>query len=88
MNFEFIEHWRYVFECSFSFFMSELFILLKEIDPGLLSLLLIPLLLFFSILVSFQDHSRITGLQGKEEGISLIPHYHLHPLYGHLDISR
>ena len=43
---------------------------------------------FFSIWVFFHDHSRITGLQGKGEGISLTPYYHFHPLYGHLDISR
>ena len=44
--------------------------------------------LFFSIWVVFHEHSRITGLQGKGEGFSLTPHYHFHPLHGHLDISR
>ena len=44
--------------------------------------------IFFSIWVFFHDHSRITGLQGKGEGISLTPHYHFHPLHRHLDISR
>ena len=44
---------------------------------------------FFSIWVFFDGHSRITGLQGKGEGISLIPHYHFHPLHSrHLDISQ
>ena len=43
---------------------------------------------FFSIWVFFREHSQITGLQGKEEGISLTPHYHFHPLHRHLDISR
>ena len=43
---------------------------------------------FFSIWVFFHEHSRVTGLQGKEEGISLTPHYHFHPLYRQLDISR
>ena len=43
---------------------------------------------FFSIWVFSHDHSRITGLQGKEEGISLTPHYHFHPLHRQLDISR
>ena len=33
-------------------------------------------------------HSRITGLQGKGEGISLTPHYHFYPLRRHLDIRR
>ena len=44
--------------------------------------------LFYSICVLFHEHSRITGLQGKEEGIPLTPHYHFHPLHIHLDISR
>ena len=43
---------------------------------------------FFSILVFFYNHSRITGLQGNGEGISLTPHYHFHSLYRHLVISR
>ena len=42
---------------------------------------------FFSIWVFFDNHSRITGLQGKGEGISLTPHYHFHQLHRHLDIS-
>ena len=44
--------------------------------------------IFFSIWVFFHDHSRITGLQGKGEGISLTPHYHFHPLHRHSYISR
>ena len=32
--------------------------------------------IFFSIWVFFQEHSRITGVQGKGEGISLTPHSH------------
>ena len=44
-------------------------------------------LIFFSIWVFYHDHSRITGLQGKGEGISLTPRYHFHPLHRHLDIS-
>ena len=43
---------------------------------------------FFSIWVFFHNHSRITGMQGKGEGISLTSHYHFHPLHRHLDISR
>ena len=43
---------------------------------------------FFSMWVFFHEHSRITGLQGKGEGISLTPHYHFHPLHRHLDINR
>ena len=31
--------------------------------------------------VFFHEHSRITGLQGKGEGISLTPNYHFHPLH-------
>ena len=44
--------------------------------------------ILLSIWVFFHDHSRITGLQGKREGISLAPHYHFHPPHRHLDISR
>ena len=43
---------------------------------------------FFSTWVFFHEHSRIAGLQGKGEGISLTPHYHFHPLHRRLDISR
>ena len=44
--------------------------------------------IFFSVWVFLHDLLQITGLQGKGEGISLIPHYHLHPLHRHLDINR
>ena len=43
---------------------------------------------FFSIRVFFNEHSRITGLQDKGEGISLTPYYHFHPLNMRLDITR
>ena len=43
---------------------------------------------FFPIWVFFYEHSRITGLQRKGEGISLTPHYQFHSLHRHLDISR
>ena len=43
---------------------------------------------FFSIWVFFHEHSQITGLHGKGEGIPLTPYYHFHPLHRHLDISR
>ena len=43
--------------------------------------------IFFSMWVFFHNHSRITGLQGKGEGNSLTPHYNLHPVHRHLDIS-
>ena len=36
---------------------------------------------FFSILVFFHENSRITGLQGEGEGISLTPHHHFNPLH-------
>ena len=45
-------------------------------------------LFFFSIWVFFHEHSRITGLQGKGEGISLTPHYHFHSFHRQLDITR
>ena len=44
--------------------------------------------IFFSIWVFFHDYSRITGLQGKGQDISLTPHYHFHLLHRHLDISQ
>ena len=40
------------------------------------------------IWVFFREHSRITGMLGKGEGISLTPHYHFNPLQKHLYISR
>ena len=43
---------------------------------------------FSSILVFFHNHSWITGLQRKGEGISLTPHYHFHQVHRHLDISQ
>ena len=43
---------------------------------------------FFSIWVFLYDYSRFTGQQGKGQGISLTPLYHIHPLHRHLDISR
>ena len=42
---------------------------------------------FFAIWVSFHEHSRITGQQGKGKDISLTHHYHFHPLHRHLDIN-
>ena len=42
---------------------------------------------FFFISVFFHNHSRITELQGKGEGISLTPLYRFHVLHRHLDIS-
>ena len=43
---------------------------------------------FFSIWVFFHNHSWITRLHGKGEGIFLTPHYHFHSLHRHLDITR
>ena len=51
-------------------------------------IIIVGLFFFFFIWVFFHNHPRITGLQGREEGISLIPHYHFHPLHRHLDFSR
>ena len=45
-------------------------------------------LIFFLSGFFFRDYSPITGLQGKEEGISLTFHNHFHLLYRHLDISQ
>ena len=52
------------------------------------SLSLLSIFFFFSIWDFFKNHSRITILQEKEEGISLIAQYHFHPLHRELDISR
>ena len=43
---------------------------------------------FFSIWFFFHGHSLITGLQGKEDDISLTLHYHFQPLHRHLGIRR
>ena len=43
-------------------------------------------ILFFSIYVFFQEHSRFTEQEGKGEVISLTPFYHLQLLYKHLHI--
>ena len=48
----------------------------------------IYLFTFYSKRVFFPNYSQITGLQGKGEGISSTPHYHLHLLHRHLDISQ
>ena len=44
--------------------------------------------IYISVWVFFHNHSRITGLLGREESVSLDPHYHFHPRQKHLDISR
>ena len=43
---------------------------------------------FFSVWIFFHEHLRITGLQGKGEGISLTPHYHFYLLHRYLDIIQ
>ena len=44
--------------------------------------------LFFSIWVFFHEHSQITWMQGKWEGISLTPHHNFYLLRRHLDINQ
>ena len=44
--------------------------------------------IFVSVWVFFHNHSRITGLQGKGEGISLTPRYHFHLLRRNSDIGQ
>ena len=79
-------------ECTVNIRVSECFILGPTLFPAYISYLSNVICntdnIFFSIWVFSHDHSRITGLQGKGEGISLTPHYHFHPLHRHLDISR
>ena len=61
----------------------------KTIPAGKQVLLSVFLFCFvFSIWVFFHEHSRTTGLQEKEEGISLTPHYNFNPRQRHLDIRR
>ena len=43
--------------------------------------------IYFSMWVFFYQHSQITRLQRKGEGISLTPHYHLLLLQRQLDIN-
>ena len=43
---------------------------------------------FFSFWVFFHDHSQITGVKMKGEGISLSAHYHFHLVHRHFDISQ
>ena len=43
---------------------------------------------FFYLGFFFHNHSQITGLLVKGEGISLTPHYHSYPLQRHLDIGQ
>ena len=80
-----------LFSCGFYEIFKKIFfyttqLMLKQLIKQVLNMFV--KLHFFSIWVFFQEHSRITGLQGKGEGISLTPHYHFHTLYRHLDISR
>ena len=43
---------------------------------------------FFSIWVFFHEHSRFTGQQGREKGISSTTLYHFHSFHRHQDIIR
>ena len=43
---------------------------------------------FFTIWVSFHEHSQFTGQQGKGKAIPIILLYHYHSLHRHLGISR
>ena len=69
-------------EFLFSIYCSSKYLHLPKLQGSLINLF------FFSVWVFFREHSRITGPQGKGEGISLTPHYHFHPRHRHLDISR
>ena len=62
----------------------------KEVKLFALATILKPLekIPLFSIWVFFHEHSQITWMQGKREGISLTPYYNFYPLHRHLDISR
>ena len=61
--------------------------MLKKVNARWIFRVFVALFFFLSTWFFFHNHSRITGLQGKEEGISLTAHYHFHPLCRHLNIS-
>ena len=57
----------------------------EEVSELQFSIVLAATFFFLSGFI-FHEHLRITGLQGKREGISLTLHYHFHPLHRHLGI--
>ena len=70
----------YIYVCIHMLYMINFSVVVMQ--------LIYNIYIYFSIWVFYHDHSQITGLQGKGEGISLTPHYHFHPLHRYLDISR
>ena len=60
----------------------------KRNPSRMIPMLSLKMSFFFHLGFLFHEHSQITGLQGKGEGIPLTPHYHFHPLHRRLDISR
>ena len=85
--------WMVVFSTRCFFMVAFQDFILKKFICWTFPLIFRPKFLYdyyyyFSLRVFFHNHSRITELQGKGEGISLTPHYHFHPLHRHLDISR
>ena len=76
---------------SFDYFDKSLIVLSVTTDSisiaSFATVLVLHFLLFFSAWVFFHEHSRITRLQEKREGISLTPYYHFYPLHRHLDVS-
>ena len=90
---------NYFIELSTAFDMNFLMVISSNINefPGkniyyqLVKVVLIDnkrFCCFFSILFFFHEHSWITGLQGKGEGIFLTPHYHFYPIHRQTDISQ
>ena len=69
-------------------FLNTKVFLLKDTHQTCLKKFLFLFCFLFSIWFFFHEHSRITGMQGKGERISLTPQYHFHLLRRHLDISR
>ena len=62
---------------------------IKKTCPSLLfqTFLTNPFLFFFFFICFFNEHSRLTGQQGKGDAISLTPLYPFHSFHRHLDIS-
>ena len=83
------------YQCHLFFIFSHILIVIIHITPIKHMHLfyctffgIFPIIFDFFFYLDFLSHSRITGLQGNREGISLTPHYHFHPLQKHLDIGR
>ena len=74
-------------KCQLLVLMKLIIVILFQKSLVFFVFVFIFLFIFF-FWVFFDNHSRITGLQGKGEGIYLTPHCHFHPLHRHVYISQ